>query len=255
MGHIVEWDKIPDISLVPSGDYLISIEDIEETTSREASKVMFNACYRIMEPAAFENMPIYDTFVIGSNDDPGAQYQETWEKSFGAKRMNQLGKAAQVPLDRDTDVVIAALRGQQVVATVEEETDTNEFMPDGVTPNKYKGNKRNRVRGYYPIGSRIPQVTEQAPSVPSGPIRRAAPRTATAPPAAQPAGPTAVPPRTSVRRAPPAARTTTPPSAKPPARPAAKKVQQVQCDECKENFGRLEFSNPEIHPCAANWQA
>ncbi len=77
MGHFVNWDDVPDAGLVPSGDYLLSIEDIEEATSKEAAKLMFNASFRVVEPVVLVNMPVYDMFVVGSDEDPSAEFAET----------------------------------------------------------------------------------------------------------------------------------------------------------------------------------
>ena len=177
--------------------------------------------------------------------------------------MKQLAKAAQVPIDTDTDVLIAALRGQQIVATVDEEKDKNETLADG-SPNPYKGRPRNRVRGYYPLGSRTPQVAQQASAMPT-PQPRAAParRTPQAPRAQpvaeQPIAPaqaqTPPAPRVVSPRAAPAARRPPPAAQPPPAQPKApaKKTSgpKIQCAECKTDYLRSDFANPEVHACSA----
>jgi len=241
------WDEVPDVgALVPDGTYVVDIEDIEKGQSREMSKLLYSPVMRIVEPVGYADMPLYDNFTIGSKDDPGAESEETWKASIGARRFKQLVKASQVQLDGidpnaapedQADQTIEYVRGQQIVVSVEVETDSGENDP------KFKGRKRNRITGYYPLGTREAAVAEatQAPTARSPMPRPGAPKPSTArlgPRAA--VAPTAPPPSTrpSVRPGPrpappPPVRAAGRPAATAPAsKPIGKKPQMIECSEC-----------------------
>ena len=158
MGRTVNWNDVPDVGqLLDQGIYVMSIEDIEEKSSQQTNKLMYSATFRVVEPEEFADMPAYDNFVIGTDDDPEAGMQETWNKSFGSRRFKQLIKMANVPQDNDIDNVIAALRDQQVVVDLQIEEDTD-------PQSKYHGRKQNRIRGFYQLGTRQPAVGSTKPS-------------------------------------------------------------------------------------------
>ena len=259
MGRQVNWDDVPDVGqLLPKGIYVLSIADIEERSTNInpetgiGGKLMYSPEFRVVEPADFADSPLYDNFVIGTDDDPEAGMEETWQKSFGSRRFKQLIKMANVPADSDIDNVIASLRDQQVVADVDVEEDTDEAS-------KYYGRKQNRIRGFYQLGTRQPVVQEQPKQI-SAPVMRAAPARAAAPqprPAAQATpqpAPRPVPGAAAPVQAPAPARapTRTQPAPRPngptpaaagTAVPTAKRPasQMVQCSECGEKVPRAEF--------------
>ena len=240
-GYEVNWDEVPDSNLVPDGTYSLTVEDIEETQSANG-KLMYNASYRIGSPKEFKDMPIFENFVVGTDDDKMGASPATWTGSFAVRRMKQLSKAAQVPFDRSVDNLLLALRGAQFVASVVVDTD------DGKKNPQYKGTKRNRITDYYPLGARMPGVAE-APTGPGRPL---------IPPTARPAvtqvqrklmganqqlpadtdGQQA--PAASARRPQPAQ----PASLAPPSQATtrgAKVAPPVQCGECGEMVPRAGF--------------
>lgn len=152
MGRQFAWDDIPDSgALLPAGTYLVGVESIEEKTAEQSGKLMYSAVFRVIEPDQFSNMPIYNNFVIGNDDDPGADDPETQKASVGAKMMKACMKAAQVAFHPDIDVMIGAAQDQQLVITLTQSTETKE--------GPYKGRVRNNVAGFYPVGTREPSVT------------------------------------------------------------------------------------------------
>lgn len=255
------WDEIPDVGvLVPTGTYLVDIEDVEKGQSREHSKLMYSPVLRVVEPESQIDSPLYDNFVIGSGEDPGAVLVDTWKASFGARRFKQLVKAAQVEVgllesyvdaapEDQADQTIEVIKGQQVIVSVSIEKQA-EKNPDG-TPNRYAGREQNRITGYYPLGMKElgvvaeqPQAATSRPmprptaSKPAAPARRLGPQPK--PQAASPAplprhqvplklgGPPLRPGPKPLTKATP----TPPPS--PPARPGrpAAKAQMLVCEEC-----------------------
>ena len=249
-------DEVPDLgAVVPEGTYIVTVEDIEKGTSSgsggKPQKLMYSLTVRITEPEAYMDNPLYDNFVIGSDADPYAQSEETWKASMGARRFKQLVKASQVSLDSvdsgaapedQTDQIVQLVREQPVVVSVDIDTDDGSYDP------RFKGRKRNRNTGYYPLGTRTPGVVGEAqappagrpmprPAVPKPTAARPAPRAASTPipppiptPPVRP-GPGR--PSAPVRGARP---TSAPPPARATSRPAAaptlKKGDAINCDEC-----------------------
>jgi len=254
-------DEVPDLgALVPGGTYVVTIEDIEKGVSsgsgNKPQKLMYSMTVRITEPEAYIDNPLYDNFVIGSDEDPYAQSEETWKASMGARRFKQLVKASQVPLDGvdsgmapedQTDQIIELVREQPVVVSVDVETD------DGTRDPRFKGRKRNRTTGYYPLGTRTPGVVEETsasatarpmprPTTPKPTATRPAPKAVGT--TVVPVVPSQLPPTPPARPRPgrppvpsmgPARITTAAPLAAqsaPPAPPAPKKGAAINCDEC-----------------------
>lgn len=150
MGRTIDWDTIPDSSLLPSGLYTLEVDDLAETTTKvkddgTGGYLMYKATFRVAEPASFAGTQLFDYFVIGNEDDPAGDKSETWTSSIGGGRMKRLFKATLVPLTGDVDKNIEACKGQRFVASVSEETEQKE--------GPYKGTKRNRINRMYAIGT------------------------------------------------------------------------------------------------------
>lgn len=147
MGRNVNWDEIPDSTLLPEDLYLCEVDDCTEEATRQGARLMYRTTIRVVEPPAFAGTPLYEYFVIGTPDDPSASEAETWKNSVGARRLKRLFKATMIPLSPDVDEMVETLKGQRFVAQVGQEVD------DGVRDPKYKGVKRNRINGMYTVGT------------------------------------------------------------------------------------------------------
>lgn len=240
MGRSVNFDAVPDTNVVPDGVYRVSIAEFEEKTSKNG-KLMYNARLEIIEPQEFEGMGIFEMFVIGSDDDLDAQDDTTWVKSFGARRMKNMLKAAGVPLDNDMDTVSAAAIQQELVVAVSQKVETE---------GDYAGRVRNNIGGFFPLGQKEVGLNGQGVASPAPKaMPKAAPapaaRTAPAPAiAGRPIGtahaaPTAQPtPARAVQPAPtPAPRPAAPRAAVPKASP------QVKCTICDTLVDRATFAD------------
>lgn len=237
MGRSVNFDAVPDTNVVPDGVYRVSIAEFEEKTSKNG-KLMYNARLEIIEPQEFEGMGIFEMFVIGSDDDLDAQDDATWVKSFGARRMKNMLKAAGVPLDNDMDTVSAAAIQQELVVAVSQKVETE---------GDYAGRVRNNIGGFFPLGQKevglnagnVP-TPKAMPKVAPAPAQRTAPASAIA---GRPIGTahTAPAPAQPVRAAQPA------PAARPtPAAPRAavpKASPQVKCTICDSMVERATFAD------------
>jgi hypothetical protein len=217
---------------VPDGVYQVFIAELEETASKNG-KLMYNARLEIMEPTDFAGMGIFEAFVIGSEEDPDAAEDATWVKAFGARRLKNMLKAAQVPMDTDMDNIIAAALQQQLVISATQEVDTGERDP------QYKGRVRNRINAFYQLGHKEVGLTEEAAPAPKKALA-AVPKAPA--PAAKPAAPKAAAP---APRAPaPAPRAPAPQAAAPRPAPAAAKPRAAgtaHCSICNTDVARAEF--------------
>lgn len=238
MGKAVNWDAVPDSNVVPDGTYLVSIAEINEQQSK-SGKLMYNARLEIVEPEDFAGMGVFEYFVIGSDEDPDGDQEATWIKSIGARRIKNLFKAAQVPMDSDMDNIIAAALQAQLVISVSQNIETE---------GDYKGRVSNRIGAFYPLGSREVGVAQgeapaqkkplqavpkaAAPAAAAAP--KPAPKPAAAPAAKAPAAPAPkpnIPPGVQAPKPAPAAAT----------KPAAQKP--VHCTICDADVPRSEFAD------------
>lgn len=153
MGRQVNWDDVPDSTILPQNIYEAQIESVTEKQSKQG-RLMYQVVYRIVG-GAYDGTPLYDYFSIGTEDDPNGDDPETWKASFGVRRMKRMIRAAGVALSSDVDESLMAATGQHLMLTVDQETD------DGSRDPKYKGAVRNRIAAVYPMGER------EAPAAPA----------------------------------------------------------------------------------------
>lgn len=146
MGRTVNFDEIPDSTLLPQDMYQLDVEGLVETKSK-AGNMMYKATFRVAE-GPFEGTPIFDYFTIGNTNDPEAVKQETWNEAPGSKRLKRLLKAVMVPFTGDIDQMIEKAVGQRFIGAVEQRTDSNPTDP------KYAGVKKNSITAFHPIGTR-----------------------------------------------------------------------------------------------------
>jgi hypothetical protein len=149
MGRQVEWDSIPDSTLLPDDLYMIEVDSLTEETSKKGY-LMYRGTLRVVEPVAFAGTPLYEYFSIGTADDPTGSEASTWKNSIGAKRLKRLFKSTLIPLTNDVDQMIEQVVGQRFVGAVGQEED------DGTRDPKYKGVKRNKINAMYPVGTHAP---------------------------------------------------------------------------------------------------
>jgi hypothetical protein len=235
-GRQVNFDAVPDTGVVDPGIYQVAIGELEETASK-SGKLMYNARIEIIEPTDFAGMGIFESFVIGSDDDPDAQEETTWNKSVGCRRLKQMLKAAQVPLDNDMDNVVAAALQQQLVVSVTQEVD------DGSRDPQYVGRVRNRIGAFYQLGHKEVGVAPAAPAKPATPKAVAPkPPLAVTPKANLAPGQQLAPaPKAAPPPRPPAAPQAAKPAAPKPA--AAAKAPTAHCTICDTDVLRSEFAD------------
>lgn len=178
MGKQVDWDGVPDSMVFPDGAYHVKIAELgEETMKGDNPKLMYRAEFRIVEPKAFANMPKYENFVWGTDDDPNADDPETSKKSVGARRMKSMLKAAQVQFVPDMDELCAAAVGNELIImiTQKKEPETKKNRITGVEePNQYAGQIRDNISAFHQLGA----VETNGTQAPKAATRPAAPRPA-----------------------------------------------------------------------------
>lgn len=175
MGHKAA-QNIPEAGLLPAGLLLFEIAEGKETET-STNKLAYQVQLVVLEPAGARGMPAWNMFTIGSNDDPMAEEDETWRRSFGGRQMKTMAVKAGVAFDgRDMDEVCADLKGQRVLAMCEVQVEP-ETGKDGL-PNAYAGRIRNNFTAWYAPGSREPFLKEEGQT--GAPLAKPAPRPATA---------------------------------------------------------------------------
>lgn len=173
------------------GKYLWQISTFEEKNQEGSGRLFFNTQLRCVMPESRLGRFHFESFWIGTEDDPNGDLPQTWLDSMGASQWKSFCKAAGVPFDgQDPRVIMASLINQQIGGHVER-----------VFSKKAQKHYTNVTKWYMP-GTFEPVI--DAPMVES------------APPVASPA---VVPPTTqgSVSQAPPVGQ---PPIVAPPAQPA-----------------------------------
>lgn len=173
----VSFDDVPDGQLLPAGVYLMAVDSIEETSTKEVGKLMYKLMYQVQEPKEYDGVPFPDYYVIGSNEDPKANEPETWKDSIGFKRFKRLARATQVPFTNDMEQLIERLCGQKFIAVISQELDQNPRDP------KFANSKKNRIKETHQIGAMNPRISGGSDAVVAAPTAPLAP----APPAPKPA--------------------------------------------------------------------
>lgn len=145
MGKKVPWGDVQESSLVPDGCYHVKCESITAKKTKEANKLMYDPVYRIIAPKGFKGLPVFDHYVIGSDEDPAAKDPDTWKGAIGARNMKRAFKKMGLDVGgtRDIDELINEAEGQELLLLVSIETQKK---------GQYKGRKQNRIDSYYAIG-------------------------------------------------------------------------------------------------------
>lgn len=145
-----EIDETVAGQLVRVGPYVTSAK-ITEGASK-SGKLMYTFVGKIQEHAEFLGVPLYENFVIGSDNDRDAEDPDTWKKSIGAGRMRQCLNSAGIPPNEDVDEMIA---NEFVVGVnVGHEITTN--------PNSGEKEPRNKVLSFFAVGNGAGAPRQQA---------------------------------------------------------------------------------------------
>lgn len=166
-----DWDQVQDnIAAVPSGRYLVVVESFEQEMST-TGKLMYTVQQRIQAPAAYKGMVLFERFVVGSAEDPEANDPQTWlsPRNVAVKRMKALFKGAALNTSQSITAMSRAILQKKVVAVVSIEVEPALDKKTG-DANKWAGQQRNRVDGYYKPGEADlvagPALTGVAPPTP-----------------------------------------------------------------------------------------
>jgi len=164
MGRKFAWSEVEEqAQTIPADIYALEIDSIEESLSKEKSKLMYRVTFRVIEPETYRGHLLFEYYVFGTDEDPLAEKQETLNTSYGIKRFKRMMRAAQIPDLEDMDELIVAALGNKFTASVSQVTD------DGSRDPKYKGRMRNEITmvhtyGAQPTGAKVarpgaPKVT------------------------------------------------------------------------------------------------
>src|SRR5437762_1142946 len=208
--------KIPENSqgmgeLLPSSVCIVEGQSFDPKPTGNG-KHNFNCRATVIEPAELAGGTLFDSFVIGSDNDPEALKDETWLESFGNKRMISCFEAGGYDIRGQDEEVLQATyinMRYKVSVLLSTEPEVVQFGPNKGQSNPYAGNERNNVKRYWRVDEGPePMVMPKAGVVTAlkGTPMAAAPKAAPpAPTAAPKAAPAAAPKATPAAAAPKAA--------------------------------------------------
>lgn len=102
------------------GKYLWQISTFEEKFQEGTGRLFFNTQLRCVMPASRLGRFHFESFWIGTEDDPNGDLPQTWLDSMGASQWKSFCKAAGVPFDgQDPKVIMANLAGKEIGGHVE----------------------------------------------------------------------------------------------------------------------------------------
>jgi len=174
-------DVIPEMSqmqVVESGLYPVTVAEFEVTetgtpkagASTPAGCLLYKVQFRTED-----DVPLFDQYYVGHEDDPNAEDPETW-KRFPGQRLGALLTAAGVT-EADDAKIGRIIKGKKLTLDVVKEKDN-------------KGNDRNNIKNFYSAAGAPKLMTPGAkksiikppaatslpsPSAPPPPVRKAAP--------------------------------------------------------------------------------
>lgn len=244
MGRTVPADQGGMGELLPSSLVLVEGRHFDMKPTGNG-KHNYNCRAEVIEPTELAGNALFDSFVIGSDDDPEAMQPETMKQSFGMKRCTSMFEAMGHDVrGEDEETFAEKYIGGRYLAAVLRYAEPA-LKKDG-TPNPYGGIEKNRVTRYFTVGEREPMV------MPDGAGATAVTGTPkatvkTAPAAAPKATPAATPPAPKV---PPAKAAAAKPAPAAAASPGAALIKCVvpDCDfhgPLKEFPGHVAAAHPE----------
>src|SRR5438445_5715742 len=112
----VNWDEIPDSTLLPEDLYMLEVDELTDTTSK-AGQRMYRGVFTVADGGTpshvpYVGTPLYDYFVVGTEADPRGVNAETQKNSIGLRRMKRLFKATQIPFATSVAEMVELARGQ-----------------------------------------------------------------------------------------------------------------------------------------------
>lgn len=134
---------------------LIVIKEMErlKTKPKEGKKQkrMYHATYSILEPKSLKGMQMHDYYVIGTEEDPLAKEQDTWERSEGGPgRLARLFEKCGIEIDDSDDQLWmdALVEGEATVVA-----------PIVVRPDRESGEPRANLGLFYaPDDDDVPDI-------------------------------------------------------------------------------------------------
>lgn len=180
----MDWEGTPDSNVLPSGTYLLHIDELEDVMSKGGKdgipKRMISGRYSIEEPSQFVGMTYFENLVVGSAEAPTAVVPG----SMGTRSFKGLMKACQIPPSNSMQQLLVSANNSKakfiMQVTYYEEKE-----------GEYAGTPRNRTVGYFKVGERAPGLAEAQPQAPMAPPATAP--TAAVPPPVAPGTPTPAP--------------------------------------------------------------
>jgi len=125
MGRIVPTG-IKDSSDLDGGNYLGNVENFEEKFTQDKQKLMYSAQIRILAPESRKNRIHFQNFVIGTDEDPNAEQQITWQQR--GDQLKRFCKAIGVPLEgEDMDIITRQVIRKNVCFRLEHRPGKGEF--------------------------------------------------------------------------------------------------------------------------------
>jgi len=247
VGKSYNKDVVQEVrAVLPGGRFIGAIESLRDTEESSNGNYQIIALLRITEPKEFVDSPWYEQFVIGDTNDPGADLDETWRKSYAARRYRSLLEAAAVSLSGDTDEDAGQAAGKLIGFTIERKAEPE--VDKYGQPNRYAGSMRSNVVAFWRVGTRAPGVdTEVEVSASAKQAAATGASDGSAVPRWTPAGSTNTAGGNAVVVAGENVQTQATPIVTPAAAPTRARVGRqtaaaaIQCPLCKVQIGRDDF--------------
>lgn len=181
--------EIQEFTDLPVGNYTAVIEDFKEAFSKQTNKLMYSVTFAIEQPQSVKGRKHFENFVIGSDDDPNAEQEETWN-CMGGGQLLSMTKALGVPLPgEDMDMVAQHCIRKRLCFRVQENSYLDKKTNKVVTRNQVKkwaaeGLMEPMIDPIELVGSVPTQIATQPPAAPVAPVPVPTPITPVAPPQA-----------------------------------------------------------------------
>jgi hypothetical protein len=153
------WDDIPDLDVLPSGNYHVRGESLEDGEA-STGKRMFSCHVVVEEPELYAGMALFENFVTGTDEDP----KGIVPGALGTRRLKKMLKAAQVAQSNNVERLCQNFKGTLFGVSVVEYTEQS---------GEYAGSPRNRITAYWKRGEREPGVALEGRAKGKGPAAAA----------------------------------------------------------------------------------
>lgn len=198
------WEEIPDSNILPTGFYLINVEEVEDTESQNTGNRMFVGSFKVEEPEQFKGMfTKRDYYVVGTDEAQKSVVAGT----MGARSFKKLLNGCQVPQSSDIEKLLHGLKGGKCVARIVQFT---------VDKGEYKGQEDNKFTDFFKVGEREVGLDNEGKAKSAKPVVVAA--------------------------APPQGASVPPKSTAPPVPGADSAGQTITCAICKVEVPVLEYA-------------